>query len=173
MPTEEFCPFDAIIEKLKQETRDEARAQELDTFIRDVVAEYAAALQLPELEVLAAIERRRSYSAVNYYQRANFPHLKDVRVFNTLAELHAAVPSRKFRCPACGGVSNDSEECTAGTKRDDGTTCNWKAYGFLRCLGKGVSLLVKDQFHRMGRPAELFMPLGFEQAAPAVEAGAE
>lgn len=167
-------PFEVIIEKLKQQARDgwkgqtgEGRAAELDTFIRDVVTEYAAAMQLSELTVLALIEQKRSYSAVNYYQRANFPHLKDVRVFDTLADLQAAVPSRQFRCPGCGGVSTDSEECTAGTTRDDGTTCNWKAYGFLRCMGKGVSILVKDQFHRIPRPIEIFMPLEFEESAAA------
>lgn len=174
MPTDTFCPFEAIIETLKQQARDgwkgptgEERAAELDTFIRDVVTEYAAAVEMPELNVLAYIEEKRDHSAVNYYQRANFPHLDKVRVFATVPDFRAATPSGKFRCPSCEGISGDPYGCDTGNVRKDGSVCNWKSYGFFGTAGKGASILIKDHFEQHPAPIEIFMPLEFEAAAKA------
>lgn len=164
-----ITPFEAIIKDLALEAFNGwpgktgyERAVQLDSFIRETVTEYATALGMSELDVLAAIEGRRTYSAVNYYQQAKFPSLKGVRIFNTTEELGAAIPSRKFRCPACGGVSTDYQECNSGEIRKDGTTCNWKAYGLFRTMGAGAHIVVKDQFLSDGIVHEIFMPLEFE-----------
>jgi len=165
-------PYEAVLEGLKQQARDgmkgsvgDGRAVELDTFIRSVTAEYAPVLGMTELEVLSAIEKRRDYSAVNYYQRANFPSLKSVRMFETRDDFRAAIPSKTFRCPSCKGASHDPQDCDTGIKDKDGNACNWKSYGFLGTLGAGASIVIKADFLEDGRVYEIFMPTDFEKTA--------
>lgn len=163
-------PFEAIIKDLTIEAFNGwpgkigyERAVQLDSFIRETVTEYATALGMNELDVLAALEGCRTYCAVNYYQQSKFPSLTGVRIFGSTEELSAAIPSRKFRCPACGGVSTNYQECNSGELRKDGGTCNWKAYGLFRTMGAGAHIVVKDQFLADGIVHEIFMPLEFEE----------
>ena len=93
-------------------------------FIRQFTAEYAALLEVTPLEVLAAVEKARDYTAPNYYQQSNFPSLKGVTVFASLGALQAAIPSKQFRCPCCSGVTSDPYTCNSGEKRKDGADCN-------------------------------------------------
>lgn len=158
-----------IIERLKEEARNswhgtegERRAERLGTFLKTMLPEYASVLGLSEAEILTAIEGRRTYTAINYYQPANFPSLKDVRVFDTQADALAAMPSKRFRCPACGGTSTDPYECNSGESLGD-KTCDWKSWGLLRSLGKGFRFTIKEGFLDQPRVDEIFMPIELEQ----------
>ncbi len=68
-----------------------------------------------------------------------------------------ACPSRKFRCPSCGGLSSNPYECNASKE------CDWKSYGFFRTMGKGVRIAIKEGFIENPQIHEIFMPLEFEQ----------
>lgn len=167
--------FEATIEMLKQKAREswkgdtgERRAERLEAFLRPRVAQYAAALDLTEGQVLAAMEGRRNYSAINYYQEAVFPSLDGVRVFETQKALQDAIPSWKFRCPACEGVSTNPYECNSGLPIKGGANpCDWKSYGLFRTYGKGLRFTVKDNFMEHGRIEEIFMPLDMEETQAA------
>ncbi|NEG94348.1 hypothetical protein [Leclercia adecarboxylata] len=136
-------------------------------FIRQFTTEYADLLEVTPLEVLAAVEKARDYSAPNYYQQTNFPDLKGVTVFASLGALQAAIPSKQFRCPCCMGVSSDPYTCNSGEKQKDGSVCNWTSYGLFGTLGKGLRVLIKDAFLTQPRVHEIFMPLELETDPPA------
>jgi hypothetical protein len=138
-------------------------ADRTEALIREVLADYSAALGLDQDAILRALESRRDYWAPNFYQAANLPKLAGVRVFANQQELQSALPSRRFRCPLCGQVSTNPYECNSGAQVS-GKTCDWKAYGFLRTAGKGLRFTVREGF--LDRPIidEIFMPLELEAA---------
>lgn len=136
----------------------EERADAVRALLDRVLPEYAAALGLTQEAVLQALEQRRDYSAVNYYQMANFPPLDGVLLFATVDAFKAAFPSGQYRCPACGGVSSDPYECNAGTVRG-GEVCDWKSYGLLGTLGKGLRVLITDNFLTAPVVQDIFMPV--------------
>lgn len=155
-----------IITKIAKECADSWSGQEganraarVQALLDRVLPEYAAVLGLTHDEVLAAIEAKRDYSAINYYQDANFPKLDGVRVFESREAFAAAFPSRKFTCPACEGISTDPYECNAGTVRKDSKPCDWKSYGLFGTMGKGLRVIVKDTFLEHPRVHEIFMPV--------------
>ena len=170
--------MDATIEKIKQLAREswpgkvgEERAEQVEAFLRQRIPEYATAFGLSETEVMEAIEGRRNYSAVNYYQEANFPSLKGVRVFESQEALEATIPpGSKFRCSACGGESTNPYECNSGKvvsgiKNGKKGVCNWKTFGFLRTAGKGFRFTIKEGFLEKPMVDEIFMPVCFESEA--------
>lgn len=136
-------------------------------FIRQFTAEYAEVLSLSQADVIEAIEAKRDYSAPNFYQQANFPSLDGVRLFDTLEAFRAAIPSRKFRCPCCQGISTDPYACNSGDKKSDGETCNWKSYGLFRTIGKGMRVVIKEGFLEHPEVHEIFMPVEFEEQTAA------
>jgi hypothetical protein len=140
----------------------EKMEQEKMAFIRAMLADYSKALGLPEADILAAIEGKRDYSAANYYQEAKFPSLAGVRVFDTQSELLASIPSRKFRCSACGGISTNPYGCNAPA-REKGKKCNWKANGLFRTAGKGFRFTIKEGFLDHPKVDVIFMPVDFEE----------
>jgi len=153
-----------IINKLRKEAREswpgkigEDRELELVNFLEKKLTEYSKVLGFSESQILESMEKRRTYMCTNYYQEANFPNLKDVRVFETREDLTKLIPSRKFRCPSCGGVSTDPYKCNVGED------CDWKSYGLLGTLGKGLTFTIKDQFLEKGTIDNIFMPLEFEK----------
>ncbi|WP_407330571.1 hypothetical protein [Enterovibrio sp. 27052020O] len=154
------------LEKIKQLCREswsgetgEQRAVDAEAFILGFLPSYAGLLGISQQQVLDAIEAKRTYSAVNYYQQSNFPSLDGVKIFDTKQAFAEAAPSKQFRCPSCGGVSSDPYECDASKD------CDWKSYGLFGTLGKGVRIVVKDTFLEHPRVHEIFMPLEFEQQA--------
>ena len=156
--------FRAMMNNLKQKARDswagiegERRAKRLEAFLNEMLAEYSKALGMNKTAILRALENRRDYSAINYYQRAKFPKLEGVRVFDTEEEVRQICASKKFRCPACEGVSTDPYDCDAGE-------CDWKSYGLLHTLGKGLRVVCKDTFLENGMVHEIFMPLELEES---------
>ncbi|WP_162804636.1 hypothetical protein [Tritonibacter mobilis] len=165
----------ATFEMILQKGRDswpgdegERRADRLEAVLRRVLPEYANALDLSQDAVLAALEGRRDYSAINFYQDARLPSLRDVHVHETMAEFKALIPSGTFRCPACEGVSTDPYECNSGVERD-GSVCNWKAFGLFGTLGKGYRTLVKETFLDHPTVHEIFMPIDLEEDEPSKE----
>lgn len=116
---------------------------------------YAERTGLSATEILDAWERDRNYWYMNYYQESNQPEIGAgrVRVFDTIGEFLESIGERAFRCPSCGGVSSDPYTCNA-----DPDSCDWKAYGFLRTLGKGACVYVKEKL----RGEEIFMPIAWE-----------
>ena len=163
--------IDEIIEKLKEQAREswsgeggETRANRLEKFIRAMLNEYSAVLGFSEIEILTELEKIRDYSAINYYQLANFPPLKDVHVHDTVEQLRTDFPSGKFVCPNCKGISTDCSTCNSGLIVDNGIAnnglpCDWKAWGLFRTMGRGYRFVVKEEF--LNRPVvhEVFMPL--------------
>lgn len=121
---------------------------------------YAEKLNIDQVELLDAWEKRRDYWYMNYYQDANQPLIEVgvTRVFDTRADLLASLGGRhEFRCPACEGVSSDPYKCTAGTVVK-GKACDWKAYGLFGCIGKGTFVFVKEAMHG----DTFFTPLAWE-----------
>ena len=101
--------FEALIDKIRTNAAYgrnlEEAEQRIVPFVRAKVKAYAQVIGLPELAVLKAIEGKRDYWAMNYYQEANFPDLgKDVLVLETKDDFLVKFPSKQFFCPACGGT---------------------------------------------------------------------
>ena len=135
------------------------RAARVQALLDRVLPEYAAVLGLTPDEVLLAIESKRTYTAINYYQDANFPKLDGVTVFDTPQAFKKAYPSRKYVCPACAGISGNPYECDAGTPRENGKPCDWKSYGLFGTMGKGLRVVVKSTFLDSPIVHEIFMPV--------------
>lgn len=155
----------AMLEKLKQEARNswpgatgEDRAKQLSAFLAEMLNEYSAVLGESEADLLTAFENRRNYSAINYYQRANFPKLDGVMLLADMAEFRSKYPSGKYICPACSGESTDPYECDSG-KQLDTKPCNWKSYGLFRTMGKGLRIAFRTKFLEHPRVEEIFMPV--------------
>lgn len=126
---------------------------------------YAERTGIKPEAILDAWEARRDYWYMNYYQDANQPRIDsaNVRVFQTVAEVLAAIGDRGFRCPNCGGVSTDPAACDSGilvklTNHKGRSPCNWKAWGLFRDLGKGVHVFcVENMAWQL-----IFMPVAWE-----------
>ncbi|SHJ14064.1 hypothetical protein [Clostridium magnum] len=135
-------------------------------WVIDRAKHYADKLGLAWEEVLNSWEVNRNYWYMNYYQDCNQPEIKGdkVRVFNTTDDLLKAIGEKKFRCPACGGISTDPYECNSGleiqkaTKKKRAKICDWKVYGLFGDLGKGTYIYCKDKL----KGQTIFTPLSWE-----------
>jgi len=151
-----------IISELRENTTKgfgKERADELEDFIRTLLANYSRILELPEDDILTSIEAERDYSAVNYYQTANFPDLENVNVFENEEQIKEKLSSGQFRCPACGGISTHPTTCNSGKEMSIGKICDWKAYGLFGTLDSGYHFVVKSDF--LARPVvyDIFTPI--------------
>lgn len=163
-----------IIQDIRQKAREswsgqegENRADRVEELIRKFLPNYSEVTGKSELEVLQAIENNRHYSAVNYYQEANFPLLEgEIKVFATLDEIKEIVGDKGFRCPACNAVSTDPYRCDSGVVRE-GKECDWAAFGLFRTMGKGLRFTIVDKFLDNPRVDEIFMPVALEGEDPA------
>ncbi len=125
---------------------------------------YSELLGIPPERVLEAWENARKVNVVNYYQESTFPDLAGVLVFDSVIDFKARFPSGKSICPACEGESTDFYECNSGlnmnmTKNGPHKPCNWKVYGLFGDMGKGIKVLIKDQFTTSPKPTTLFKPI--------------
>ncbi|UDM18871.1 hypothetical protein [Vogesella sp. XCS3] len=161
--------MEQMIEQLKQQARDswpgatgEERAAKIEDFLLKMLAEYSAVLNVPKADLLTAFEKNRTCTAINYYQEANFPSLDGVNVLENLAEFQKRYPSREYRCPSCGGKSNNPYECDSGLNRTNGEACNWKSYGLFGTMGKGMRLTFREGFVDRPKVDEIFMPIEAE-----------
>ena len=117
--------------------------------------EYAEKLNLSASELLDKWEEERDYWYMNYYQDCNMPKIEEgkVFVFDTVDDFLKSIPSKKFICPFCKGITTNPYECNSGIKKDN-KTCDWKVYGLFD-LGH-VTVFVKDklQFDRIFTPVD-------------------
>lgn len=129
-------------------------------WVVDRAKHYAEKTGLDAADILNAWEGRRNYWYMNYYQECNQPKIANetVRVFDTIAKLLKAIGKSGFRCPSCGGVSKNPYECDAGKEMSPGKICDWKAYGLLGTLGKGIAIFVKEKL----AIDHIFMPVAWE-----------
>lgn len=140
--------------------------------IRRFSREYAKAFNLRPLKILEAVENRRDYCAVNFYQDCNFPSLKDgVQIFETKKDFFNKFPSKKFTCPCCNAISTDPNTCNSGdlmtqekrSKKGKITQkaeiCNWKSYGLFGTMGKGYSFMIKEGFLEDPIIYDIFQPI--------------
>lgn len=157
--------MEATREKLRQAARDswsgatgEERAAKLDDFLDQLLPSYSRVLNLPEAEILAAMESARNYSAINYYQSANFPSLDGVVLIDSVDEFKTRYPSGRYRCPACDGVSTDPYVCNSGAMVQ-GKPCDWKSYGLFGTMGKGLRVALRNGFLQRPKVDEIFAPI--------------
>ena len=110
------------------------------------------------LDILISIEGRRDYNARNYYQRAKFPLIEDIDVYDTMQDFKNKFPSGKFICPACEHISTDPETCNSGKEISKGKICDWKSWGLFGTAGKGYKFIIKNDF--LNRPIvwDIFKP---------------
>ena len=129
-------------------------------WVIDRAKQYGEKMAVDWKDVLKSWENDRSYWYLNYYQDSNQPEIKSdkVRIFDSVDEMLKSVSDKKFRCPACGGISTDPYECNSGLKMSKGKKCDWKVYGLFGDLGKGVFVYCKDQL----RGETMFMPITWE-----------
>ena len=108
-------------------------------WFRGMVREYAEVFNKTPDEMVAELEAKRNYSWPNYYQPANFPSLKDVKSnpyfvgqFATTKDFadYAKANLAGFKCPNCGNVGRDPEQCEH-RKAQDGV-CDWCAGGLFQ-----------------------------------------
>jgi len=130
--------------------KDEEYLSKLD-FAITKAEHYADKTGLTVEFILDKWEEKRTYWYMNYYQEYKQPRIKGdkVKVFNTTSEAAKTI-GKTFRCPSCGKISTNPNTC-------DG--CNWCAGGFLRTLGKGLYLFIKED----ASIYEIFMPTKYEK----------
>ena len=116
----------------------------------DRAKHYAEKTGIPYLEILKSWEEKRDYWYLNFYQDCNQPKIKDgnVRLFDTMDDYRNSLGGKGFRCPKCGTETQSPYECI----------CDWKSYGLLGTLGKGITVFVKENMAM----AEIFMPIAWE-----------
>ena len=160
--------MEQTIEKLKGLARDswsgrtgEERAEQLEKYLREKLADYSSALDIPQEEILRAWEEQRTYSAINYYQECNQPSIKagKVKVFDSVDDMLKAIGDKQFRCPACEGISNNPYKCNSGKEMSKGKVCDWNVGGLFGDLGKGTHVFCKDKM----RGETIFTPVSWEE----------
>jgi hypothetical protein len=100
-------------------------------------------------------EKDRNVTFPNWYQDCKFPCLDGkVRVFENLEELNKSIKNFEFICPCCKQISTNAYECNSGYVLKNNKICNWKVYGLLSDLGKGIFIFVKSE----KRGQKIFLP---------------
>lgn len=135
----------------------------LRAFLLERITHYADVLHFHRLDILEALERSRQINVVNFYQDRTLPHLNanHVYVLRNMEHYRQIVGITGFRCPACGGINlTDPYNCTQWTGHK---YCDWKSYGFFGTMGKGLRLLLRDQFLENPCVEEIFMPVALEE----------
>jgi hypothetical protein len=122
---------------------------------------YAEKLGLNWEDILDSWEADRTYWYMNYYQESNQPEINGdkVKAFETVDEMLKSIGDKKFRCPACGGISTNPYECNSGLEMSKGKICDWKVYGLFGDMGKGVFVYCKDKL----KGQTIFMPIAWEK----------
>ena len=152
--------YNKIIEEARNswsgETGDR-RAESVKNIIDTRLENYSFHTGLSKDEILNALENKRNYSAVNFYQETKLPLLEDgIIVLDSLKEFKDKFPSGKSTCPSCGKESTDYYECSQ-------YNCDWKVYGLLGDLGKGIKVIIKDKFLENPVPINIFKPIELKQ----------
>lgn len=151
----------AAVEKNESESKAHNYRGHLE-WIVNRAKHYAEKTGMEASDILDAWESRRTCWYMNYYQDCHQPELKDgkVRIFESVDELRTAIGKDGFRCPACGGISTSPYDCDSKKEMAKGKICDWKVYGLLGDLGKGIYIFVKGEM----RGNQIFMPIAWEKA---------
>lgn len=104
-------------------------------WIRQMFLDYSEKLGIPVDELVDIAESKRDYWWPNYYQECNFPPLDSesiVGIFRTAEEFRKYAKEHwdGFKCPRCGAVSQNPQECIHRVNKDG--KCDWAAYGLFR-----------------------------------------
>jgi len=132
--------------------RNSREVTNLIRFISGMCTNYAKYLDCTPGEVLEAIEERRNYAAPNYYQRSNFPKLKNIDIYESKEE-YKKKHSGQFICCSCKKEISDSQHCPL---------CDWKSYGLFGTFGEGHTFIIKEDFlerpivYKTFKPIELY-----------------
>ena len=144
----------AVEKDIVNDPKDTRYVEKLN-WITERVLHYAEKLNLPASELLNKWEEKRTYWYMNYYQDYNMPKIEgdNIFVFETVDDFLKSIPSKKFICPCCKGITTNPYECNSGIKKDN-KTCDWKVYGLFD-LGH-VTVFVKDklQFDKIFTPVD-------------------
>lgn len=161
--------FDELMSVILKLSRDswpgetgEERASRVEKLILTRFKQYSEAFGYSMEEILEATEKRRDYSANNYYQEANFPSLDGVEVFASGDDFKKKYPSGKFRCPMCKGISTNPTTCNSGDLMSETEVCDWKAWGLFGTLGKGMRTAAKEGFLERPVVYDIFPPIELE-----------
>jgi hypothetical protein len=149
--------YEEIIEQARQTwagSEGDKRAEKVKVILDTRLENYSKVTGFTKDEILQAFEKRRGVNTVNFYQENNLPLLDKgkVHVFQTIKEFQTKFPSHKSICPSCGKESTDFYECSQ-------PDCDWKVYGLLRDLGKGIRIIIKDKFLEHPVPELIFTPI--------------
>ncbi len=128
------------------------RAQSVKNVLDTRLENYSNVTGISKDEILKAFEKARNINTVNFYQESRFPLLENIHLFDTLVDFKKSFPSGKFICPSCEKHSTDPYECSQ-------EKCDWKVYGLLGDLGKGITVIIKDKFLEHPVPMNIFKPI--------------
>ena len=150
MSKQKRMTLDEVLETCLEKYRpdDTRRRDKVRDLIADVCDEYSKALNMSSDAVFESIESLRNYWAVNYYQRANFPKLDNVTIYENEDQFRNVINGKGFRCPRCKGVSKDPYACDSGEEMEPGNVCDWKSFGLFGCLDGGPVLRRRDGYQR-------------------------
>lgn len=155
---------DSLIQNIRETHKSagwtDCQLDNMEKHIRPVLANWSEVVGLSEVEILAAMEAKRDYSAVNYYANCQSINAGDVTVYQTLDEFRSAIGSDGYRCPCCDGISSDPYECNTGIN-----DCKWKSYGLFSTMGKGHRFIVVEDFIEHPGIVDIFMPVALEKDA--------
>jgi hypothetical protein len=135
------------------------RAESVKKILDTRLENYHQITGIPKNIILIAFEKARNVNTVNFYQESKFPLLENVHVFDTLEDYKKAFPSGKYICPKCEKESTDPYECSQ-------EKCDWNVYGMFGDLGKGIKVIVKDNFLEHPVPMNIFKPIELVTVAP-------
>lgn len=157
--------LETVMEEIKELARrdwggkaGEQDYNEMGKFLNETLDNYEKNLGIPKLDILIAIEDKRDYNVRNYYQRANFPLIENIDVYETIEDFKKKFPSGQFICPCCENVSTDPQTCNSGKEMSKGKKCDWKSWGLLGTAGKGYSFIIKQDFLKRPIVWNIFKP---------------
>lgn len=171
--------YESLVEKIKEDcehfdgsgqdkekTKCTCRHCNKFKWIIERVKHYGEKTGLDWKDILASWEESCSYWYMNYYQDCNQPLIEGerVKVFESVEDMLASVGDKKFRCPACKGITTNPYACDSGlemekaTKKTPAKVCNWKVYGLFGDLGKGTYIFCKDKM----KGETIFTPISWE-----------
>lgn len=151
--------YEEIIEQARQSwsgLEGDRRAENVKNIIDTRLDNYSKHTGFSKDEILVALEKKRGVNCTNFYQSANLPLLEEVLLYENVEEFRDKHPSGKSICPSCEKESTNYYECTQAD-------CDWKVYGFLGDLGKGVHIALKDVFLDHPVPHNVFKPIELVQ----------
>ncbi len=128
------------------------RAESVKKILDTRLENYSQVTGLSKDKILIAFEKARNVNTVNFYRVRRLPLLENVLVFDTLSAFKEAFPSGKYICPNCEKESTDPYECSQ-------EECDWKVYGLLGDLGKGIIVVIIENFLENPIPINIFKPI--------------